>query len=940
MTRPLPLTLGLLGIATLLGLGWLLMGPGGAESPEGPGPFPAVPRIEAPAPAIEEGGSAPLSVATIPFADEDHEPPLAPELAAAMHFALVLDQEGRPASGVTVQLTDRDRGGFPGMPRAPNVLRTLKTGPDGSALLTPLPRRSFVVEARTATTFGHAIFGDARGEDPEEPPPGYSLLIRLRPIRRAVVQVADATRSPVPHIDVSLGATEVDDGGDRMRNVLGRGGRGGIVFATTGEDGRAVLEVTTRQGELHEEPGGTLTAHLRGLPAVILPVAWPAQGDLEAQILIPATVALTLEVRDPKDRLVPEATRLSWSLEVPETDREAGPAAFFQRGTRGFREVVGGRITLGGFAPNLQASFEAQTSGRLAARTRVDIPAVTPEAPIPIRVGEIPPVLSFRLLDETGAVLARERFSVAVEEARGEAAPPGRRGGPWTERQGRMRQSTVRSTDSEGRCVIPGPIGSGANLVISPPGDGFGGDLEFRRMRGEGSAGPTPEGPGFGGPGALLEIPLPALLPESTHDLGDLCLPPGSLALSGRVIGPDGKPLANASVQAEAVPPPAEEATRRRAFPPAPTSALSGADGRFRIFGRTESGQYRVRATAEGAESERQTVAHGTRDLDIHLERHAQIQGRLVWAKGHPVPRLEIQARRSGDEEPGTTARVREDGSFRIRGLRPGSYVLEARALGTIAAVLPAFHVGGGETATPPLDPWVVGADWQFCEVFVMDTARGPVAGARVRLEYTDEDPAAGPAGPGRGGRGRGRTRENTLTTRSDGRAQTWIRTTTPITVTVTKEGFETWRREGAALPLDVVLQAAKPLVLALPMALPESGLSERASAILVATDSAPDLRQLFRPDGRGGMARAAPGSRELHFSAAPPPGRYQILLLSFGGVDRVRGGRGQGERPQGPGFARHLLGEIEIPPDFQGGTLALQVDARTFAERLATPLP
>src|SRR5262252_10604349 len=76
---------------------------------------------------------------------------------------------------------------------------------------------------------------------------------------------------------------------------------------------------------------------------------------------------------------------------------------------------------------------------------------------------------------------------------------------------------------------------------------------------------------------------------------------PKTGSVSGRVIGPDGKPVAGATVRLLA-PPSTKDAMRprgRRADPPAATVAVSGADGAFKIEG-VEGDAFLVRVEAKG----------------------------------------------------------------------------------------------------------------------------------------------------------------------------------------------------------------------------------------------------------------------------------------------------------------------------------------------------
>lgn len=129
----------------------------------------------------------------------------------------------------------------------------------------------------------------------------------------------------------------------------------------------------------------------------------------------------------------------------------------------------------------------------------------------------------------------------------------------------------------------------------------------------------------------------------------------------------DRSPLAGAQVRFQ----------RKPAGDSVSAATLSGPDGRFRV--ELEAGDYVVTATKEGYASESLDASLGgaaTADLVLGLERGHEIRGRVLDASGLPFEGATVSA----DEASGAESLA--DGSFRLSGLKEGSYDLFAAAEG------------------------------------------------------------------------------------------------------------------------------------------------------------------------------------------------------------------------------------------------------------------
>ena len=152
--------------------------------------------------------------------------------------------------------------------------------------------------------------------------------------------------------------------------------------------------------------------------------------------------------------------------------------------------------------------------------------------------------------------------------------------------------------------------------------------------------------------------PAKASPPDAVLKLRDIAsIPPGRLT-QGRVVGPDGHPIAGARV-------------RTTASQGVDRMALTDADGRFVLVWSKQAQQNWLRISAEGWGSA-QAVAEVKRGipqpLEVKLTRGVTIMGRVVDKQGKPAPHVKmgaIQTERSFIKDlPVVEAETGEDGSF------------------------------------------------------------------------------------------------------------------------------------------------------------------------------------------------------------------------------------------------------------------------------------
>lgn len=133
------------------------------------------------------------------------------------------------------------------------------------------------------------------------------------------------------------------------------------------------------------------------------------------------------------------------------------------------------------------------------------------------------------------------------------------------------------------------------------------------------------------------------------------------MILSGTVFGADGEPVPGANVTAV-----------RRTTPDANTertwqsSVRTGPAGRYRIRG-LPAGTYALSAEAGATRAEATIeIDRQSRRLDLQLEEHRALTGRVLRSDGGPAvrPRIEVRSTEAGDDGGSTTLRGTEDGSF------------------------------------------------------------------------------------------------------------------------------------------------------------------------------------------------------------------------------------------------------------------------------------
>lgn len=181
------------------------------------------------------------------------------------------------------------------------------------------------------------------------------------------------------------------------------------------------------------------------------------------------------------------------------------------------------------------------------------------------------------------------------------------------------------------------------------------------------------EAPGF------VDARVPGLLVEEGKTISgiEVALETG-VRLYGKVTGPDGSPLAGASVRSE------EE--RSPAIMIMPDRTVTDGAGEYAIEA-VEPAEKTFIFQKGGFLTERKTVKLSGREvrLDVRLSRGRDVTGTVVDENGVPVEGASVSARSAIQDVGWRTTRTDSSGAFRLDGLAPGRYTFRAEKAGYVA---------------------------------------------------------------------------------------------------------------------------------------------------------------------------------------------------------------------------------------------------------------
>jgi Carboxypeptidase regulatory-like domain len=140
-------------------------------------------------------------------------------------------------------------------------------------------------------------------------------------------------------------------------------------------------------------------------------------------------------------------------------------------------------------------------------------------------------------------------------------------------------------------------------------------------------------------------------------------------AITGRVIGVDGKPVKNAAVSATNI------GTRRQR----PTAVTTNEDGAFRI-NVVNPGAYQLRASLPGYVTAKEGLGnvYAGEFATLQLVKGGVVTGKVTDASGAPIPGMQVKLIGTQATESSASKRTDDRGVYRIFGVPAGNYVVLA----------------------------------------------------------------------------------------------------------------------------------------------------------------------------------------------------------------------------------------------------------------------
>ncbi|MSR75545.1 MAG: carboxypeptidase regulatory-like domain-containing protein [Planctomycetes bacterium] len=981
-SRVLGVALALLGFAAVTW--WLLDSSGTGSDQSGAVPVSA-PFIETTAEGIVLPEANPIQVS--PF-DASLDRADAPEAEEAPSHVLVRDASGIPVAGAEVTLLRPDEGRGPfGAEDRERPLRRLKTDAQGMALISPLPRRTLTIQARTEDALGIADF--RQGETPDSPlPDGVAALVVLEPLKFVEVRVTDALRTPLAQVRVTLSAGAVAADSFFGRGVRsadsgqggGRGGPGGMFASgpeafTDNEQGLARIELSVKHRTVYESTDITITAHLVGQDSVFSTFPLAPAGVTSAHLETPPSTLLVLQLVDAAGAELREDATLVLQAESMALETRAMGNPFSGSARVQARD---GKATVGGVRNGQNLKVTASTRDRATAECVVVLPpsALKHEASVPL--GARRASISFIVHDEDNLVVPwfafnatlRSAAEIAADAAAASAAAAGNsgatnpertrttRGGRGAERMAAFASGGLRPqvTDIEGR----------VRMSVSPEG----GTLEIRAQSWRSMMG------GADDSSLLASIKVPTLLEGGTADLGVVKLSGLAVLARGRVVDAAGNGVPDISVRAT------EEDGASNANPAAATARAatsgrntdgansgagggapgsaansgfnrggrgglrggipiatvdSGKNGVFKLYGpRPDNGRVQLSVSGRDALAIPVTVTAGAKDVVLRLLRTGSIAGTVRLADpGLELP-IDIRASAAGLQLREVRTRPDKDGNFVLRGLPQGVVRVRFDVNNVQDLSFAEVKVVGGERTSPAeLQGLVVGQSWRQAAVEVRDESGVPVEAASVQLQVIAAESEQGRRRVGGGG--------DTRRTDTSGRVTFKALSTQDYSLSIRKAGYLTTQIAAAHFPLSTTLERGISINLELPAATAELG--ERSLRLMLSPAKTELANQaaLRTQAGDTPSATVSAADRAVTLGGLRP-GAYSLFGILTRG--RTNANRQNGRGNNGADGARRLaapntrnagpvmLGTLSIAP---GGSHSATFDPAALTALLST---
>jgi hypothetical protein len=186
------------------------------------------------------------------------------------------------------------------------------------------------------------------------------------------------------------------------------------------------------------------------------------------------------------------------------------------------------------------------------------------------------------------------------------------------------------------------------------------------------------------GPLRRARVDLSREFGPGVHDFGDLRLEPLPVVAAGRIVDANGKPVAQARIEANAV---REDDEPRGALRHRELDTVSDSKGEFAVRGDVEASRITLSATTKTARAAELECAVGARDVVLTLLEGGRIEGALLLDPGVPPNSINVHVLResveASSEDGDDYARVSNDGRFEALQLEPGRYRLRVQVANT-----------------------------------------------------------------------------------------------------------------------------------------------------------------------------------------------------------------------------------------------------------------
>jgi hypothetical protein len=560
---------------------------------------------------------------------------------------------------------------------------------DGQGLARiPVPPAGFVVIASTPGWWGIRTIES-------DPPP--TLEIELHRDSEIAVQVVDGAGQPLGGVPVALRASFWGNASDRVRARTG---------ATDGIARLRHVQSTLDDGNAQEWTVGLAVALVKPVGVAIEPQKLPTEP---LRLVMPQTGACEVRLLDENGELTKETFDVTLAAALPAVGDERERRRQDGEGATCI-EVSDGLALFPFVELGAEVFASARRNGHWTSHTARGMgpKRAGEKTELVLRLGTDVTTLVGRIVDGAGAPIVRQQIEVTLRVT-------GRReyrqmlGNPRTDDDGGFRLDTTSRGNAQ----------AGTTLFV-----------KIKNPR----AGDLAQG--------SRDVPSP--LPKGIHALGDIVVEDLPPIFAGTVVDEAGAPVAQASIQARThhVQVEGQNFGFNEGWW---ANARSDDRGHFEIRGKPQGDDFALSASAGELRAAPLITRRGDQELVLRLAATGSIAGRVLRDESAGGEALMVQAVRVGDADgdDGENEQVAPDGSFLMRRLLPGTYVVtlhDAMQWNEVRQV-PDVVVRANETTNDPrLDPLDLRGSHQVVRLTIVDDRGEPVKQGWFIRNFTDAD--------------------------------------------------------------------------------------------------------------------------------------------------------------------------------------------------------